>query len=146
MANTKFTRAVKKAKALYKTGRYKRFSDAVKAAYKKVGSASVGKRKTKFRQTGHSNKAADKKRTARRPGKRRSASGKTYYERRKNRSDVPFAMTGVTTGALKAALIRRKKTELANALLRVETATSRSSWLMAKKAVAVKRAELNRLQ
>jgi Arc/MetJ-type ribon-helix-helix transcriptional regulator len=35
MANSKFRAAVKKAKSLYKTGRYKKFSDAVKAAYKK---------------------------------------------------------------------------------------------------------------
>ena len=35
MANNKFTAAVKRAKGLYKTGRYKTFADAVKAAYKK---------------------------------------------------------------------------------------------------------------
>ena len=34
-AKSKFRAAVKKAKQLYKTGRYKRFSDAVKAAYGK---------------------------------------------------------------------------------------------------------------
>lgn len=33
----KFGRAIKKAKKLYKTGRYKKFSDAVKAAYKVSG-------------------------------------------------------------------------------------------------------------
>lgn len=34
-AKSNFKAAVKKAKALYKTGRYKMFADAVKAAYKK---------------------------------------------------------------------------------------------------------------
>jgi len=77
---------------------------AWKSAIKKAGveyrAGTIGKVKTKYRQTGRSNKAADKKRTARRPGKRRSASGKTYYERRKNRSDVPFAMTGKKVNAI----------------------------------------------
>ena len=36
MANTKFLAAVKKAKQLYKTGRFKTFAAAVKSAYKKV--------------------------------------------------------------------------------------------------------------
>lgn len=135
-----------RAKQIRKKHPAMQWKTAVKKASVEYRSGKIGKAKTRFRQTGTSNKAADKKRTAKRPGKRRSASGKTYYERRKNRSDVPFAMTGVTTGALKAALIRRKKTELANALLRVETATSRSSWLMAKKAVQTKRTELNKLQ
>ncbi len=35
--SAKFKKAVAKAKALYKTGRYKNFGAAVKAAYKKVG-------------------------------------------------------------------------------------------------------------
>ena len=44
---SKFTAAVARAKKLYKTGRYKKFSDAVKAAYKKgpVKSSSSRKRK-----------------------------------------------------------------------------------------------------
>jgi hypothetical protein len=38
-------------------------------------------------QTGRSNKSRDRKYTAKAPGKRKSSSGKTYYERRANRSD-----------------------------------------------------------
>jgi len=45
-AQAKFTRAAKKAKKLYKTGRYKKYSDAVKAAYKTIG-AIRKKRKAK---------------------------------------------------------------------------------------------------
>jgi len=41
MANNKFKAAVARAKKLYKTGKYKRFSDAVKAAYKKVGAVKL---------------------------------------------------------------------------------------------------------
>jgi len=51
MANAKaksnFRAAVKKAKQLYKTGRYKRFSDAVKAAY---GKKSAGRKKINSRR------------------------------------------------------------------------------------------------
>lgn len=38
-------------------------------------------------QTGKTTKYIDRLLHARKPGKRRSKSGKTYYERRKNRSD-----------------------------------------------------------
>ena len=42
-----------------------------------------------FYQIGRTHKVPDEKRRAKLPGKRRSASGKTYTERRKNRSDRP---------------------------------------------------------
>jgi hypothetical protein len=45
--------------------------------------------KGEFYQIGKSRKEVDEKRKAQLPGKRRSASGKTYTERRKNRSDRP---------------------------------------------------------
>ena len=45
------------------------------------------KAKKSLRQTGKSDKAKDKKLTAKKPGKRISKSGKTYTERRRNRSD-----------------------------------------------------------
>lgn len=62
------------------------------------------KKKRSYRQTGTSNKKRDQHRTAHRPGKRKSRSGKTYYERRKNRSDMPGQMTGVKrTSSLKTA-------------------------------------------
>ena len=40
------------------------------------------------RMTGKSNRKADSKRSALAPGKRIPASGKPYYERRRNRSDI----------------------------------------------------------
>lgn len=39
-------------------------------------------------QTGRSNKRYDERRKAKLPGRRVSASGRVYYERRKNRSDT----------------------------------------------------------
>jgi hypothetical protein len=46
------------------------------------------------RQVGKSNTAKDLSRTAKAPGKRISAKGKTYYERRANRSDKPGSLMG----------------------------------------------------
>ena len=45
-------------------------------------------KKKKISQIGKSNVAYDKRLRAKKPGKRISASGKVYYERRANRSDV----------------------------------------------------------
>jgi hypothetical protein len=47
------------------------------------------------KQTGSSNIEIDKKKKALAPGKRKSDSGGTYYEYRKNRSDKPGSLTGV---------------------------------------------------
>lgn len=44
--------------------------------------------KSKYHQTGRSNKRIDRKLHAKKAGKRTSESGNVYYERRKNRSDV----------------------------------------------------------
>ena len=44
--------------------------------------------KVKKTQTGKSVQARDKPRKALKPGKRLSRNGKTYYEKRRNRSDV----------------------------------------------------------
>ena len=105
-----FKTAVKKAKSLYKSGRYKKFSDAVKAAFKQGGGALV-------KQRGTSNKKSDSARKAKPPGKRKSKSGKTYYESRKNRSDKKGSVTGI---GLKAAA----KANLAKALLDYDLATT----------------------
>lgn len=51
-------------------------------------------KKKKPYQTGRSNKAADRMRKAKKPGKRKSSSGGKYIERRKNRSDMPHSLTG----------------------------------------------------
>jgi len=45
--------------------------------------------KKKYHQIGKSNRAIDSLFKAKNPGKRKSKKGKTYYENRKNRSDMP---------------------------------------------------------
>ena len=85
--NKKNTMAVKKTKAVMaaKT-RVKKASTALRSAKKKVTAAK--KTYVKLVQTGSSSKKADAKRKALKPGKRVSASGKTYYEYRANRTDL----------------------------------------------------------
>ena len=59
------------------------------------------------RQTGATNKRVDVKRKAKAPGKRTSASGKTYYERRKNRTDKSGSMLGTNNNRLQK--LRKEK-------------------------------------
>ena len=73
-------KAAPKAKAVPKVKTIVKAAVATKSAYK---------------QTGSSNELYDEARNAMPPGKRRSASGKTYTETRKNRSDRPGYLTGV---------------------------------------------------
>lgn len=51
--------------------------------------------KSTTRQTGSSNIEKDFLKKAKVPGKRKSASGRTYYERRANRSDKPGSLLGI---------------------------------------------------
>lgn len=53
------------------------------------------RRRNANRQTGRSSRMHDRRKTAKSPGKRRSKSGKLYYERRKNRSDKPGSLEGI---------------------------------------------------
>jgi hypothetical protein len=68
---------------------------AVKA--KKPAAKKVAAKKTasKTYQTGSSNKLYDKMKKSQGPGKRVSATGNVYYERRKNRSDMPGSVLGI---------------------------------------------------
>jgi len=53
-----------------------------------IGSYGLAVTRKVSHQTGKTNRNRDKNRDAMAPGYRRSASGKTYYETRKNRSDL----------------------------------------------------------
>jgi hypothetical protein len=61
-------------------------------------------------QTGKSSRKIDKRIRAKAPGKRKSSSGATYYEYRRNRSDMPGQMTGtkrVDGSAYREMILRR---------------------------------------
>lgn len=81
VARAKFTKMVKeKAAAKKKTG--------ATAAKKKTVTAAAKTKKRANPQNGATHVYEDKKRQALKPGKRISANGNVYYERRANRSDV----------------------------------------------------------
>lgn len=61
----------------------------------------MAKRRNANRQTGRSSARADKRNSAKAPGKRRSKSGSVYSERRKNRSDKPGTLLGVPVKLVK---------------------------------------------
>jgi hypothetical protein len=66
-----------------------------KTARKKPARTYVKNRQTKGQ--GNNSVKKDKQRKALPPGKRRSASGKTYYEYRKDHTDIPGKLTGYHT-------------------------------------------------
>ena len=103
-------------------------SKAKKSATKKI--SGTKKKATKLpslfdkptsRQTGTSNKVKDAKRKALAPGKRKSATGKSYTERRANRSDKPGSLTGVNITNLSIKKIKENNQnieKLESALIR----------------------------
>jgi hypothetical protein len=101
----------KKAKKIRRPG--ETWQSAIKRASKmvKVGSVKKAKPKKSY-QTGTSKKIVDERKRAKPPGKRivKTASGKhAYYERRKNRSDMPGSLTGVAaqSSAYRTMILRR---------------------------------------
>lgn len=99
------------------TDELKKKAPAKKVARKKVSRSAPKKRVAKkaapkkkdYHQTGRSTLAYDLKRRALPPGKRVSRSGVTYYERRRNRTDQPGTMAGVSEKALIGEIEKRIK-------------------------------------
>jgi len=71
-----------------------RKSKGRKPAVKKAGGQTALRLTRSGEQTGRSDASRDMLRRAKSPGKRLSRAGKVYYERRRNRSDVPPTMLG----------------------------------------------------
>lgn len=111
MAKTTVAQIARRAKKIRKKGEawasaIKRASKQLKggarsnpsgvSAAKKKGAAVSYKPRKKLHQTGSSSAYLDKKLKAKAPGKRKSRSGRIYYEYRKNRSDMPGTLTGIS--------------------------------------------------
>ena len=126
--NSKWALLVKKAGAEYRSG--------------KLGAR---KPKPKVWQTGHTTKRVDRRYKAKKPGKRKSKSGKVYTERRKNRSDIPGTLTGISTGTLKSAMKNRLKESLGKQLVRREMATTAKAFHTAGKQIKETRSQLRKL-
>lgn len=118
-----------KAKAYQRNHPRTAWQDCIKAVSGKRKKRKVGSvaKKKKYRQTGSSNRKADRERSARKPGPRIPAGGDhvTYHERRKNRSDVPGMLTGLTTGQLLAAARKKLVVQEDNMVLRKYHATGK---------------------
>lgn len=96
MALGKTTPKKKPASAKRKTATKK--AAPKKTAKKQDIRSKTAAAKRKMRQTGKTYVSLDKTREAKKPGKRTSANGKTYYERRANRSDVGKLLGTVERG------------------------------------------------
>jgi hypothetical protein len=83
---------LKKNGTLRKGYKYAKGGRVVKVAKKENAQTGlfggVVKARKKYTPGSRSNAKADAQRSAMKPGKRRSRSGKLYYEGRKNRSDI----------------------------------------------------------
>jgi len=95
MAKISFKSAVAKAKGLYKSGRYKRFSDAVAAAYR--GAKATGSKKSK-----------PAKKAKRKVGavRKRSAAPKKKAAARKNPALTPLASAQLSLGQAYSSYVR----------------------------------------
>lgn len=135
-----------RAKQLRKKHPNAKWTSLIKQAGKEYRTGKIGAvRKRKAYQTGSSGKRRDAMFKAKAPGKRRSSSGRTYTERRKNRSDLPGKLTGITAAQLQGELKRRLKDQLGKQLVKRETATTRRSYNVARDRVTMIRKSLNKL-
>ena len=103
------------------------------------------KKKTAYKQRGTSNKKRDIVRKAKPPGKRKSASGRTYTETRKNRSDAKGSLTGVTASSLVSELKKRLNADIDKQVLRKYHATRKTDKRKIQKAITQKKAQLRRI-
>lgn len=143
MANA-IAKISKRAKAIQRATPGKPWKRCIREASAEYRSGKIGAKRSN-RQTGSSNRKRDKQRKALAPGKRKSATGKTYYERRKNRSDVPGRLSGVSAATLTSELKRRKKDQLAKALLNRDLATKKTIRKKHQKTVTAIKADLKKL-
>lgn len=129
--NTKWTSLIKKAGAEYRNG-------SIGTTRKK---STRKPKKKNYRQTGTSNRKNDEARHAKKPGKR-----KGYYERRKNRSDAPGKLTGVSAASLGAELKRRLVEKIDANVVRKYHATKKPLKRKYQKVISETKTKLRRLQ
>lgn len=111
---------------------------------KSEGKIGAAKKKSN-RQTGSSHKLRDSARSARPPGKRTSKSGAAYYERRKNRSDKPGSLTGVSASTLLAEARRRINTDIDKLVVRKFRAPGKRDKKKIQKTITQKKSQLRKL-
>lgn len=138
----------KRAKQLKKDHPRTAWTELIKMASKEYRSGKLGAAKSSYRQTGKSDYKRDEERHAMAPGKRIIKQGKSshsYYERRKNRSDVPGSLTGVSASKLVSELKARLRSKIDDAVLRKYHATKKSMKKKFQKEITALRSELRKL-
>jgi len=148
MANTALKKITTRARQIRKAHPSMQWKNAIKKAgaeYRSGSKKTGGVKKKKVYQTGSSVKRNDSLRKAKKPGVRRSATGRKYTERRKNRSDLPGKLTGVSAATLKSELKGRLKESLGKQLVRRELATTKRDKKKIQKTVLATKLQLRRL-
>lgn len=148
MANAivKISKEAKRLQRIHKSWPWK---DCIRVASDNYNAGKLGTvaKSKSFRQTGTSSKKHDEQRTARPPGARIPAGGKkvTYYERRKNRSDKPGSLTGVSASTLRSELKGRLNSDIDKLVVRKFRATGKRDKKKIQKSITEKKAQLRRL-
>ena len=127
--STALTKITTRAKQIRKAHPRMEWKSAVKQAgaeYRKGAKVGAVKKKRKIHQNGTSVKRFDVQRAAKAPGKRKSATKKTYYEYRKNRSDMPGKLTGIPESKLIGAVKEKLKASLGEAYVKRDMATRKA--------------------
>lgn len=136
MPSTALKKIITRAKKIRKIHKSMTWKSAVKKASAEYNSGKIGSARKSHRQTGTSVKKKDAKRKAKAPGKRRSRTGRTYIERRKNRSDVPGKLTGVSVPQLRSAMRSQLNEKLGKAMVQQYNATTSKTYNGAKNRIS----------
>ena len=110
----------------------------------KRAAAELRKGKKTFPQRGTSNEEIDRARKAKPPGYRKSASRKKYFESRKNRSDAPGKLTGVSLTSLKAEARRKINEKIDKLVVKKFRETKKRVRAKIQKEISAAKAELKK--
>lgn len=139
-----------RAKALKKSHPNTKWVNLVKKAGVEYRAGKIGKVSSASRQTGKSNSTRDKALKAKAPGKRvvKYAGGKStvYYERRKNRSDKPGSLTGISNSRLIGEVKARIEGNLAKKMVKHYLETSKIKKRQIAKEIQILKSELKRIK
>lgn len=139
--STTLKKITAKAKQLRIKNKKLSWRDAVKKA-----SIELRKDKKIPTQTGGSSIKADRRRKALPPGKRKSASGKIYYERRKNRSDVKGTLQGINEKQLIGAIKEKVNGTMGKAFIMLNEAKTKREKNEMKKIISECKKKLRKLK
>lgn len=150
MAKTALNKITDRAKIIRKSHPSMKWTDAIKKASVELKKKTPAKRKSvikkrKIHQTGTSKKRFDVMHKALPPGKRKSKAGRVYYEYRKNRSDMPNTLTGISNVKLIGAIKERVELTMGKAYINFHNAKKMAEKKRHKKIIAECKSKLKKL-